>query len=184
MRTQKVYIALLRGINVGGNKVILMADLKKTFENLGFSGVTTYIQSGNVVFVGDGKSAQEFEGEIKDAIKLRFKFDVEVLVLEFGDLERIISNNPFGKRKLGTGERIYFTILSSKPGKEKVGEIYKIKNDVDEIKVIDKTVYVLCRKGYAKSLYNNGAIEKVLGLKATSRNLETMNKLVDLGRNL
>lgn len=184
MARQEVYIALLRGINVGGNKVVLMADLRKTFENLGFSEVTTYIQSGNVVFVGNGKSTKEFEGEIRDAVKRRFKFDVEVLVLELTDLEDIISKNPFGERRLKEGERIYFTILSGKPVKEKVTELYKIKNDVDEIEVIDKTAYVLCRMGYAKSLYNNGAIEKVLGLKATSRNLETMNKLVDLGKNI
>ncbi len=179
-----VFVSLLRGINVMGNKVILMADLKKLFEKLGFLIVTTYIQSGNVVFADEKKSAKELEATIKDAIKRRFKFDVEVLVLELSELEKIVSKNPFDGGKLKTGERIYFTILSQIPLKEKIVELLKIESAGDEIKLIGKTVYVLCRKGYANSVFNNNFIEKILMVNATTRNLETTEKLVEIGKGL
>ncbi len=179
-----VYISLLRGINVMGNKVILMADLKKLFEKSGFSNVTTYIQSGNVVFADEKKKTKELEACIKDAIKRRFKFDVEVLVLELGELEKIVSRNPFDEGKLKTGERIYFTILSGKPSKEKAAGLTRIKNSTDDFRLIDRTVYVLCRKGYSETAYGNNLIEKVLGVNATTRNLETTKKLAEIGKKL
>jgi uncharacterized protein (DUF1697 family) len=177
-----VYIALLRGINVGGSKVILMADLKKAFEKLDFSKVQTYIQSGNVVFASEKKSTAELENAIKTAIKSRFKFEVEVLVLGLDELERIVMKNPFDENKLKTGERIYFTILSQKASKEKTIALHAVKSSVDEFEIAERTVYVLCRKGYAKSAFNNGSIEKILKIIATSRNLETMKKLVKIGK--
>jgi uncharacterized protein (DUF1697 family) len=189
-----VYIALLRGINVGGQKTILMADLKSLFDSFGFSKVVTYIQSGNVVFLSEKKGTHELEDDIKVAIKSRFKFDVEVLVLGLGDLERIVYRNPFSEKKLQpnadeppaqkTGERIYFTILSGKPAKEKVTELVRLKNKIDDFEVIDRTVYLLCRKGYAKSAFNNNSIEKVLKVHGTTRNLETIKKLVEIGKNI
>jgi len=179
-----VFISLLRGINVMGNKVILMADLKKVFEKLGFLEVKTYIQSGNVVFAEQKKSAPELEDLIRFAIKTRFKFEVNVLVLGLDELEGIVQKNPFGKNKLKSGERIYFTILSRVPSKEKSAELLKIDGAGDDIKLIGKTVYVLCRKGYANSVFNNNFIEKILKVNATTRNLETSQKLVEIGKEI
>ncbi len=177
-----VYFSLLRGINVGGNKVVLMNDLKKMFEKLGFSKVKTFIQSGNVVFLTRKKSSSELEEIIKAAIKERFKFEVGVLVLALDELEEIVDKNPFDKTKLKTGELIYLTVLSKEPAKEKVGELIKIKNSIDSFEVIDRTVYLLCRKGYTKSAFNNNSIEKILKVSATTRNIDTMTKLLELGR--
>jgi len=184
MTTEKVYVALLRGINVAGSKVILMGDLKNVFEGAGFSQVKTYIQSGNVVFMSRGKEHQGLERVIKDVIKGAFRFDVRVAVLELSELERIIQKNPYDGTGLKKGERIYLTILSEKPDKERVGELRKAKNSDDDFEVIGKTVYMLCRKGYAKSVFNNNAIEKVLKVNATTRNLETMIKLVEMGKSI
>ncbi len=177
-----VYISLLRGINVGGQKTILMADLKVLFEKLGYSNLHTYIQSGNVVFTSEKEKAHDLETQIKTAIKSRFKFDVEALVLELSDLEKIVASNPFDGKKLAERERIYLTVLSRKPVREKVAELVGMRNDIDDFEVIDRTVYLLCRNGYAKSAFNNNTIEKVLNVTATTRNLETMKKLVEMGR--
>jgi uncharacterized protein (DUF1697 family) len=182
MTGEKVYIALLRGINVGGNKVILMADLKKVFEESGFSNVKTYIQSGNIAFASEKENTTELGETIKAAIKDRFKFDVGVLVLGLDELEKIVKKNPFNENKLKADERIYLTILSKKPAKDKVPGLYRIRSDTDESELIDRAVYVLCRKGYSKSPFNNNSIERVLQVYATSRNLETMKKLVEIGK--
>lgn len=177
-----VYISLLRGINVGGGKVILMADLKEVFEKAEFAQVKTYIQSGNVVFSSEKEKSSELEEMIKSAIKSRFKFEVEVLVLMLDELENIIRKNPFAGDRLKIGERIYLTILSQKPAKERISDLHKIKNNSDGLEMIGRTVYVLCRKGYAKSPFNNNSIEKVLKVNGTTRNLETMKKLVEIGK--
>ncbi|HUI29827.1 MAG TPA: DUF1697 domain-containing protein [Candidatus Acidoferrales bacterium] len=177
-----VYISLLRGINVGGNKIILMDDLAELFEKLEFSEVRTYIQSGNVVFAYRKKTASQLEEMIKAAVKTQFKFDIEVLVLNLEDLGDIIEENPFKGNKPKAGERIYLTILSQTPLSEKVAELRKIKSPNDDFEIIGRTVYVLCRKGYAKSVFNNNSIEKTLKVLATSRNLETMKKLVEIGK--
>lgn len=177
-----VYISLIRGINVGGSKVILMADLKKVFENSGFSEVKTYIQSGNVVFRSEKKNPQELEDIIKGAIKVSFKFEVGVAVISLDELEKMIEKNPYHKVKLKGGERIYLTVLSGKPVKQNVAALHSTKKGDDEVELIDRTAYVLCRKGYTKSPFNNNAIEKLLGVSATTRNLETMMKLVEIGK--
>ena len=179
---ENVYIALLRGINVGGQKTILMADLKAMFVKLGFLNVGSYIQSGNIVFSGEKESKQKLENAIRNAIKDRFKLDVEVLVLGLPDLERIVARTPYHNKSLAVGERIYLTVLSKKPTKENVAKLIEMKNSIDDFDVIEKTVYLLCRKGYAKSTFNNNTIEKVLNATATTRNLETMTKLVEMGR--
>ena len=177
-----IYISLLRGINVGGSKIVLMDDLKKAFEKSGFSEVETYIQSGNVIFISEKKTMSELEGLIKAAIKSKFDFDVGILVLELDELQEIIRKNPFGKDKLRAGEKIYFTILSEKPSKDKIAELHKTKSPVDDFEIINKTVYVFCRKGYTKSPFNNNSVEKVLRVNGTTRNLETMKKLVEIGK--
>lgn len=179
-----VYISLLRGINVGGQKIIPMVDLRNTFESIGFSNVKTHIQSGNVAFASRRKNLREMENDVKAAIKKRFGFDVGVTVLGLIDLEKIVSMNPFGKEKLKSGERIYLTVLSGRPYSERIVGLRRIKDGVDKIQVIDTTVYVLCRKGYTMSPFNNNAIEKTLQVGATTRNLETMEKLVEIGRGL
>jgi len=184
MTREEVYITLLRGINVGGSKVILMADLKEVFRELGFSEAQTFIQSGNIVFASKKENTTELEEMIKAAIKNRFKFDVGVLVLRLDELEKIVKRNPFNEDGLKTGERIYLTVLSEKPAKDKVPGLYRIRSDTDESELIDRTVYVLCRKGYSKSPFNNNSIEKVLKVRATSRNLETMKKLIEMGRSV
>ena len=121
------YIALLRGINVAGQKKIKMADLKALFEELGFTGVITYIQSGNIVFTSKKANTNVLSHSITKGIQEQFGFEVPVLVLTRDTLVDIYNNNPFSHR-ISTGEiddkKMYFTLLSSPPAA-------KIKNEVD-----------------------------------------------------
>lgn len=186
-----VYSALLRGINVGGSKVILMDDLKKTLEKSGLSNVRTYIQSGNVVFASEEKNTADLEGTIRTSIKDRFKFDVSILVLGLDELEKIIKKNPFGENNIKKSVRIHLTLLLQKPSKERVAELAGLKKnflktsrDGDDFEMIDRTIYVLCRNGWAQSPFNSSVTEKILKVDTTSRNLDTMNKLVEIGKSI
>lgn len=89
-----IYIALLRGINVGGNKKIEMAKLKKTFEHLGFTKVKTYIASGNVIFQSDVMDQTKLTSHIESAIKKDFKMDVRVLLRDMKAIQKLVKAIP------------------------------------------------------------------------------------------
>ena len=91
----KTYIALFRGINVGGTKVLPMKDLVTQLENLGSQNVKTYIQSGNVVFQSKEEDASLLSNKIGAAIKKSHGFEPQVLLLELEEMERAVASNPF-----------------------------------------------------------------------------------------
>ena len=91
------YIALLRGINIGRNKRIKMADLVKTFEALGFKKIKTYLQSGNVIFNYDSIDTAKIAENIEEKISQTFGFSVNVVIRTDDELESIVKGNPFIK---------------------------------------------------------------------------------------
>ncbi len=111
----KTYIALLRGINVSGQKKIRMADLKAHLEELGWEGIHTYIQSGNIVFRSTDGNPGQLAQKIKQKLQDKYGFEVPTLVLDPRELMHIIRNNPF-TRDPGTAEdRLYVTFLFDTP---------------------------------------------------------------------
>src|SRR5690242_634275 len=96
----QTFISILRGINVSGQKKILMADLKIFFESLHFKDIATYIQSGNVVFKSDSKNTdQQLAKKIEKAISAKYHFEVPVIIRTSAELKNTISQNPFTKEK-------------------------------------------------------------------------------------
>lgn len=179
----KTYIALLRGINVSGQKKILMADLKSMFEDLGYSSVVTYIQSGNVIFKDEEIDSKVVSTVIKKEILKKFSFDVPVFVLTREDLVGIYVNNPYVDR-IKTEEieekKMYFTLLSTLPNSDGVQEISSNSYEPEEFKITDKVVYFYAANGYGRTKLNNNFFEKKLKSVATTRNLKTVIKLLDL----
>ncbi len=114
----QTYISILRGINVSGQKKILMADLKLLFEKLKCENVTTYIQSGNVVFKSSTELTDlELSKKIETEIFKKYKFEVPVITRTKKELENVISSNPFLKEKNINIEKLHVTFLSEKPNK-------------------------------------------------------------------
>ena len=109
------YISILRGINVGGNRKILMKDLKVLFERLGFSKVETYIQSGNVVFESRETDTHNLETKIQQAITETFGFNVPVIIRTADEWTESIVNNPFWKEKDADIDRLHLTCLKEVP---------------------------------------------------------------------
>lgn len=180
----KTYIALLRGINVSGHKIILMTDLKDLFEKIGFANIKTYIQSGNVVFKTKKSSMEWIRKNIEQNLFSRFGFEVKVIVKSLFELCEILDHNPFPENKLKDKEKIYLSLLSQIPEKEKINELEKFNKGPDEFNYINGVVYILCRNGYGKSLLSNTNIEKKLKVFSTTRNLDTMKKLYELASNI
>lgn len=173
------FIALLRGINVSGQKKIKMSDLKTLFEKAGFQNVETYIQSGNVIFSAKEKSKSKLEAKISSAIKSKYGFDVRIIVVTPDEIEYVIKNNPFIKKKKET-EKLYVTFLSEKPLTDNTDKLSSINYSPEEY-IIDGTyIYLFVPNGYGKAKLSNNLFENKLKVLGTTRNLKTIKALLEL----
>ncbi len=171
------YIALLRGINVSGQKLIKMPDLKILAEETGFGDVSTYIQSGNLLFSFDDVPAADLETMLENAILQRFNFVVTVIVLQPQDLEQAIRQNPFHDHNLS---RLYLTFLKDFPEPEKVEALREVDHQPEAWELRGRNLYFYSPKGYGRAKMNNNFFENKLKVQATTRNWKTVNKLFEL----
>lgn len=173
----KKYIALLRGINVGGHKKLKMADLKLVFEDLGLVDVITYIQSGNVVFsTKEGKGISE---KISIEIEKRFGWEVPVLVRTAESIVQILKDCPLEPIKKADA---YYMLLATPPKKELMEALADITYPNEEFVLTRECVYIYYAKGHGNEKLNNNFFEKKLKVAATTRNYRTLIKLVELAK--
>ncbi|NJX15263.1 DUF1697 domain-containing protein [Tamlana crocina] len=171
------YIALLRGINVGGQKKVPMADLRGLLSKMGLKNVKTYIQSGNVVFQSSEEDIRILENEIRSAILKHFSFEVPVLVKASADFKNILNDCPFPEAmKLNS----YFVLLFSKPNDKAVEAVKSMTYPNETFVITDACVYLHCAQGYGKAKLNNNTFERKLNITSTARNYKTMTKLLTL----
>lgn len=173
----KTYISILRGINVSGQKKIKMADLKKLYEDLGFKNIQSYIQSGNVVFEFQETASKKLEEMIFNKIKEHYHFDVPNLVLTPLEIEEVLNKNPFSQH-----EKMYFTFLSDLPSTERIEQLKHLDYSPEEYVIIDKTAYFYSPNGYGKAKMNNNFFESKLKVTATTRNFNTVKKLLEMAK--
>lgn len=174
------YISILRGINVSGQKLIKMDALKKAYENLGFQNVSTYVQSGNVIFSASGTEPEKLEKMIYNQIEKDFGFEVPVMVLTVEKLKQVVDNNPFVIDPAKDPAFLHVTFLSSKPGKYDSSAIEAKKQDGEEISFTGEAVYLYCPNGYGRTKLNNNFLEAKLKVTATTRNWKTTNELLKM----
>ena len=174
----KTYIALLRGINVSGQKKIKMADLRNALEKSNFKTVKTYVQSGNIVFDSEELDSAILEERIQDVILTHFGFEVPTMVITGSKIEAILLANPYVNR---TEERnVYFVLLKQSPAKDVIEAFNQLDFVNEDFHITDACVYLCCKKGYGNAKLNNNFVERKLKVQATTRNLRTLNKLVEM----
>ena len=171
------YIALLRGINVSGQKLIKMALLREALEKLEYLNIRTYIQSGNIVFDSPEKALDTLASEIKGLILTDFGFDVPVLVIKSERLKRIVTENPFANEDL---KRVYVALLYTAPAPERLELINAIDISPEAFAIEGEDMYLFSPLGAAKSKLTNNFIEQKLKVSATTRNWNTINKLISM----
>lgn len=174
-----VYISLLRGINVGGNKKIRMADLKALYESLGFSNVQTLLQSGNVVFETDTDSAQ-LAGQIEAGILNTFGFESKIILRTCAQLRAVVEHNPYTAPQLAEPSKALVTFLADTPA---TGAIQTLMNDhqgTETLHIIGRELFVFYTDGAGRSKLTNVFIEKRLKTTGTARNWNTIQKLLGL----
>lgn len=173
----QTYIALLRGINVGGHKKVPMVQLRELLSNSGLLNVKTYIQSGNVIFQSINDDSKELEKTIQNSILDHFGFKVPVLVRTRTELLTIFNNCPFSDEKKSES---YFVMLSDVPDEMLVNEASQKTYPDDDYVILNDCIYLFCAKGYGRAKFNLNYFEKKLNIHATARNYKTMVKLLAL----
>ncbi|MGG1658031.1 DUF1697 domain-containing protein [Brevibacillus sp. NRS-1366] len=178
-----IYIALLRGINVGGKNMIKMAELKRTFEQMGLGPVQTYIQSGNVLFASD-EEEEPLRKRIEREIEASVGFSVPVILRTAEQLKVIAANCPFSEEEvekaqaLSEGESLYVSLLLAEPSQERVERLSAYRSESEDYRIEGRDVYLLFRQSVRNSKLANN-LQK-LDVPSTVRNWKTINKLVAL----
>ena len=174
------YIALLRGINLGGNNLIKMDALRAEFEKLGFKNVVSYINSGNLAFDTTKQSEKKLSDKIEKAVEAMLGRNINVMIREQPDIERIVARDPF-KGKYESHKEMHVLFMKDAMPADKKKLLLDQQTDNEKIVVDGREIYCHLRRGVANSvLLGKGFIEKQLKLFTTARNWRTVQKLAEL----
>ncbi len=176
----KTYIALFRGINVGGNNVLPMKELVPILERIGALNVRTYIQSGNAIFQSQETNASLLSNKISAAIKRSRDFEPQVLLLELEEMENAIKSNPFPEAE-SEPKTLHVYFLASVPKNVDFDDLESIKSDQERFVLKDGVFYLHAPDGIGRSKLAANA-EKLLGVPVTSRNWRTVCKIRDMAK--
>ncbi|WP_445384020.1 DUF1697 domain-containing protein [Robiginitalea sp. IMCC44478] len=180
MQQLKVFIGLLRGINVSGKNPVKMKDLKALLQAAGFKEVITYIQSGNLVFKTPPESHASLASRIEKTLADQFGVEIPVLIYSPEQWESVLASNPFIQSVEQDTASLYYIFWKSPPGQE-VSDKLKAANIVSEEWALGANcLYIKCHKGYGNAKLNNNYLERLAGVKASTRNHRTLLKLAEL----
>ena len=174
--TTPAHIALLRGINVGGHRKVGMPALAKVFTDLGYEGVQTYIQSGNVVF-----RAHVADGEvIEAAIEAHFGFPVQVALRTGAQWARAMIGNPYPLQAASDGSKVHLALLSAEPDAEGVASLQAVPRGRDNWHLDGRNLYLDLPDGAGRTRLDHSTLERRLGVGVTVRNWKTVEALEKL----
>jgi uncharacterized protein (DUF1697 family) len=176
----KTYIALFRGINVGGKNILPMKELVAILENLGSQGVKTYIQSGNAVFQHKAERSSELADRIRIAIKERHGFEPQVLLLDVAEMEQAVASNPFPEAE-SNPKTLHLYFLADPPQNPDLETLDGLKRDTERYSLNDKVFYLYAPDGIGRSKLAARA-EKALGVAATARNWRSVCKIMAMAK--
>lgn len=175
---QATYVALLRGINLGARNKISMSDLRELVGGVQADDVTTYLQSGNVVFK-TAAPAGGLAAALEAAIKRELGLEIAVLLRTPADLAGLVEGNPFAA-SAPEPKTLHVTFLADRPRAGRFDVLDPARSPPDEFRVAGREVYLHCPNGYGRSKLTNAYFEKQLGVAATTRNWNTVTKLAEL----
>lgn len=170
------WIALLRGINVGGNNKLPMKDLVAELKTMKLTNIATYIQSGNVVFDSSRSGRDKLARDIATTVETRFGFRPEVLLLKTKELSELIRSNPFPDAE---PTKVSCFVLNAEPDEPDLDSIEELKADSESFSLIGKVGYFHAPEGSGRSKLA-ARLERLLGVSATARNFRTISKIAEL----
>ena len=174
-----MYVALLRGINLASRVRVQMTDLRRIVTGLGHTDVTTYLQSGNVVFRSATVDADQVERDIEQAIAAELGLDIAVLLRTGAQLAKVVAANPFADEEKDV-TKLHVTFLADKPAPSLVEAFTAPAGEPTRYAIVGREVFLHCPNGYGRSKLSNAYVEKKLKVPATTRNWNTTMKLRDM----
>jgi uncharacterized protein (DUF1697 family) len=175
--SMQTYISMLRGINVGGQNKVRVADLKSLYESLGLGNVQTYVQSGNVVFDSEEQDVEKLRNSIETQIETALGFSIPVMIRTADDFQRVIESHPFANED---PIRVLVTFLYEHPERSRWDELSFYKDKVDQFALGEQEIFLFCPGGYGRTKLSNTFFEKKLGVVATTRNWKSVNTLYEM----
>ncbi|RYD57938.1 MAG: DUF1697 domain-containing protein [Sphingobacteriales bacterium] len=173
------YIAFLRAINVGGSKIIKMEDLRRMIAAPGIKNIVTYIQSGNVVFEAKEADSAAISKKLEKHLEQQLGYKVEIMVRSVAEMQSVLERYPFkGKEQEGTMQ--YVSFLSEQPETSRAEELLSFNSEIDTFVVDGPELYTSVVKNGAKSRFEPAFIERKLKVLSTTRNMKTVNKMLEL----
>ena len=173
------YVALLRGINVGGKNKVPMPKLRSLFERLGHDDIATYLQSGNIVFRSRSTAQEQIIAGIERSISDTFSLDVSVLLRSRLEMEHVAAGNPFDTTG-ADGKSLHVMFLGGAPTPGAVKKLDPLRSPPDEFQVNGREVFLRYPNGSGRSKLTIDYFERTLGTSATARNWNTVKKVLEL----
>jgi uncharacterized protein (DUF1697 family) len=172
------YIAFLRAINVGGH-VVKMDQLRRLFEELDFTNVETFIASGNVIFDAKTKNSKSLESKIEKHLHKSLGYEVTTFLRSVAELSAIAKHKPFSVDDIeAETHTLYVGFLAEPPAKAGVELLVSKSSPTDAFDVNDREIYWLYRRENGESKFYGSFLEKTIGMSATLRNVNTVERLV------
>ena len=179
MKSEKqLYVAFLRGINVGGRKVIRMEELQKLFEGTGCSEVKTLLQSGNVIFSFQEQEIDIIAPSIEQHLEKELGYRVEIMLRTLEELASMVRSDPFNGRKETEDMKLYVSFLLSEPDRKIPVPYISEKDGIEVISASAREAFIISRRIMGRSSFPNQWIEKELKVPATTRNWNTIARIV------
>jgi uncharacterized protein (DUF1697 family) len=174
------YLAFLRGINVGGQKLIKMKDLKQIFLSMGLINVQTYIQSGNVSFDSESDNPDFLKDAIESHILNQIEYKVNVMIRTYNYINQLVKTNPFRNLETGQNSKWYVCFLDNEPKNRPKLPLINQKEGLELIYLDKIEAYILSKEINGRFGFPNNFIEKELNVISTARNWTTLNRIVGL----
>lgn len=179
-RALTTYIALLRGINVGGRKLVAMADLRDLAARLGLADARTLLQSGNLVFGCEPQAPAALEGLLENEVKKRLGLETCFFVRTAAEWQAIVGGNPFGDQARRDPGHLVLLLLKAAPSPAAVAALQAAISGPEVVRADGRQAYAVYPDGTGRSKLTSALIERKLGTRATARNWNTVRKLAAL----
>jgi len=173
------YVAFLRAVNVGGGRTLKMDILRQIFERFGFSRVSTFIASGNVVFETAARNASVLEERIEKGLVEAFGYEATPFIRNGAELSRIAALNPFPKTSIGAADELGIIFLSTPPNAAVRRSLKALPSETDELRVHGREIYWLRHRGAGGEVYSTIPFDKAIDQPFTVRSVRTVRKIAD-----
>jgi|SRR5579864_358580 len=175
-----VYVAMLRGINIGPHKRMKMEKLRASCEALGFEKIKTFIQSGNVVFRAAKMSPATVSKKLEERIAKDFGFSADVIARTKEEMEKVVHNNPLLKERGLDPAKLHVVFLSERPEAAALEKLESLTLEPDKVRHSGREIYFCFPNGVSGSSLWKHPLDRVLSVSATMRNWNTVNSLYEM----